>query len=117
MRPTLVRIILFVVSAGLVLLVGNRFSAAPQGALVVVSLLIGAAGFALAIVFADKRLRRRGKNGFWLLLFFGPLVAGAKLFELVPGERTELKMIALLAVCIVAAPFFLWGLAELSARD
>ena len=116
-RPTLTQIVLFVAAAGVILLVGSQVSNAPQWAVSAVSLLIGAAGFALAIALADARLRRRGKNGFWLLLFFGPLVAGAKLLELVPGEREELKIIALLVVCIVAAPFAIWGAAELSARD
>ena len=66
---------------------------------------------------ADARLRRRGKNAFWLLLFFGPLVAAAKVLELVPAEQTELQVITLLVGCIVAAPLAIWGAVELSARD
>lgn len=121
-RPTLIRIILFVAIVAVTLLAGSqlggsRFSEAPKWAVSAVALLIGAAAFAFAIAWADARLRRRGKNGFWLLLFFGPLVTGAKVLELVPSNREELQIIALLVGCILGAPFAIWGAVELSARD
>jgi len=103
--------------AGLAIVVLFVALAAETGNLAaqIVSLILGA--FAVLYVgrIADRRLRARGKSMWWLLLFFGPLGSGAVILERLPQDNEKLMVLALLAICIVSAPFAIWGFVELTS--
>ena len=80
----------------------------------VVSLLIGAVAVLYLARITDRRLRARGMSIWWLLLYFGPLTTGAVILERLPRDNEKLMVVALLAVCIVSAPFAIWGVVKLS---
>jgi len=81
----------------------------------VVSLILGVVAVLYTGLVVDRRLRARGKSIWWLLLYFGPFVSGVVIFERLPHDNEKLMVLALLAICIVSAPFAIWGFVELTS--
>lgn len=81
------------------------------------ALILGAVIFAISIVFMHLRLSSKGKNGWWLLIFFGPLVLATTLVSVIPADRDELIMVYIIVAGILALPTAIWGVVELITPD
>lgn len=81
------------------------------------ALILGVVIFAISIVFMHLRLSSKGKSGWWLLIFFGPLVVATTLVSALPADRDELIMVYIIVAGILALPTAIWGVVELITPD
>lgn len=81
------------------------------------SLFIGLVCIYVVVAFAHERLKARGKNGWWLLLFFGPHAAICFALERwLPYFSSRHQILVFIFSGLLSAPFFIWGLFELTAK-
>ncbi|GAA0869557.1 hypothetical protein GCM10009116_13930 [Brevundimonas basaltis] len=105
------------VAGGLLVLYGIALNRAPAWLLGVLSGVLGLAAAFFGLRWADRRLRSRGKHAGWMFLFFGPHVLGALALEhLGPDLSEKGEVLLFLIVVLVAAPFSVWGLVELTSK-
>ena len=76
--------------------------------------VVGTAAAVYLIALGHRRLRARGKNIWWLLLFFGPLAIGIGIFDQLPADNDKIMAVSLIAICFLCAPFAIWGVVELT---
>lgn len=82
------------------------------------NILLVALGLACAVFFLGnvvRRLHDRNKNGWWLLVFFGPQVALVSAMTWLPLENPKGIMTVMLLGFPLAAPMMAWGMAEILA--
>lgn len=70
-----------------------------------------------ALVDVDSRLRARGKNIWWLLLFFGPFVVQLFVMDaVVKTEKHNLIIMTFIFGMLLTAPTTIWGMLVLTAK-
>ena len=82
----------------------------------IIGFILGSTATVCGIWQLDTILRRRNKNGLWLIIFFGPL----SLFAIFAEKFLDLENSALVVLYICAASFIglptaIWGFLEISA--
>lgn len=82
----------------------------------VVTFLVGFVGLVIAVVIFDQKLKKSGKNGFWLLVFFGPFVTAAAIFEFIPKNPPHYFIIFGVIVAFTCLPTAIWGVHLLSKK-
>ncbi|WP_278070873.1 hypothetical protein [Brevundimonas sanguinis] len=82
-----------------------------------VSFLLGLVAWVWLLVWLDHRLRLRGKNILWLILFFGPFCVVLFAISLIPVDRQKLILLGVIFGGIISAPTAIWGLVEITAAS
>jgi len=90
----------------------------PNNLAVQLSTLIFGLQLALwALIGVDRHLRERGKNLWWLLLFFGPFVVQIFVLEsVVKTEKHNLIIMTFIFGALLTAPTAIWGMVVLTAK-
>ncbi|WP_292034775.1 MULTISPECIES: hypothetical protein [unclassified Brevundimonas] len=101
----------------LALWLADYFSLLPKAASEVLSLAFGVLFFAYILILFDQRLRARGKNGWWLILFFGPAVTSIFAMSFIPLSNQKALLLSVILTFCFCSPFALWGVFEIGAKS
>lgn len=101
----------------LALWLADYFRLLPKSASEVMSLSFGVLFFAYVLILLDQRLRTRGKNGWWLILFFGPAVTSIFAMSLIPPSNQKAILLSVILTFCFCSPFALWGAFEICVKS